>query len=174
MLNYTEGELGTEFTDPIGFRDMSSITPSVIIENMQEVCRQYGIPAVFEEATLTEGGASSVLESIGYGQKPSLFKAFHKNVYPAVRIKHSNPPQPYCDQLYVLVRDGIRFFYVGASKAFKERNEYERGLTGDTSGMSLKGKLRAYTGIRPDEDAYNREMEWHMNVYAAFESLVES
>ena len=74
---------------------MSGITPKVIFAIMQSVCNDYGIPATFEEATVTEGGASSVLESIGYGQKPSFFKAFHK------------------------------FIYVGTSKAYKDRNEYE-------------------------------------------------
>ena len=74
---------------------MSGITPKVIFAIMQSVCNDYGIPATFEEATVTEGGASSVLESIGYGQKPSFFKAFHKKVYTAVKISYPNPPQSY-------------------------------------------------------------------------------
>ena len=57
---------------------MSGITPKVIFAIMQSVCNDYGIPATFEEATVTEGGASSVLESIGYGQNRHSLRLFIK------------------------------------------------------------------------------------------------
>ena len=68
-----------------------------------------------------EGGAGSIFSSLAYGQKPSLFKAL-KIEYKVVKISHPNPPQSYCDQLYIILDNGVRLFYVGESKAFKEMN----------------------------------------------------
>lgn len=89
----------------------------------------------------------------------------------AVEISHPNPPQSYCKQLYVIYEDGIRFFFVGSSKAFSERNNFEAAMN-DTGG-NLKAKARAFFGIAPDEKPFEQEMEWHNTIHVAFISLLE-
>lgn len=172
MWSYREQDLGTEFVDGIGFKDMSNLTPEKIISEMKAVCDANGIPATFEEAKFLEGGAGSIVSSLAYGQKPSLFKALKKTEFRAVKISHPNPPQSYCDQLYIILDNGVRFFFVGESKAFKEKNEYELARNGQGQGVGLKSKFRAFIGVGPDEEPYNTEMEWHTSVYSVFESMV--
>lgn len=172
MRSYREEDLGTEFAEGIRFRDMSNITPEKIINDMREVCNAKGIPASFEEEVFLVGGAGSIVSALAYGQKPSLFKALSKKEYKAIKISHPNPPQSYCDQLYIIFNDCVRFFYVGESKAFKEKNEYEMAASGNGQGVGLKAKFSAFIGVRPDEEPYNREIEWHQSVYSVFESMV--
>ena len=72
------------------------------------------------------------------------FGIFKKTVFMAVEISHPNPPQSYCKQLYVIYEDG--FFFVGSSKAFSERNNFEAAMN-DTGG-NLKAKARAFLALR--------------------------
>ena len=147
-------DLGQEFVDPIAFNDMSNVTPEIIISNMESICKENEIPARFRE--------SSVEISRGF---------FNKTTFRAVEISHPNPPQSYCSQLYVLFPDGIRFFFVGSSQAFSERNNYEAALNG--SGGNLKARIRAISGIEPDSEPYELEMDWHGTIYSVFQSLLE-
>ncbi len=147
-------DLGQEFVEPIGFNDMSNVTPEVIITNMEAVCSEHEIPARFRE--------SSVEISRGL---------FNKSTFKAVEISHPNPPQSYCSQLYVLYPDGIRFFFVGSSKAFADRNNFEAAMNG--TGGNFKAKMRAIAGIAPDSEPYEQEMAWHETIYSVFQSLLE-
>lgn len=74
------------------------------------------------------------------------FGIFKKTVFMAVEISPPNPPQSYCKQLYVIYEDGIRFFFVGSSKAFSERNNFKAAMN-DTGG-NLKAKTRAFLALR--------------------------
>lgn len=73
------------------------------------------------------------------------FGIFKKAVLKAVEISNPNPPQSYCKQLYVICKEGIRFFFVGSSKAFSERNNFEAAMN-DTGG-NLKAKARAFLAL---------------------------
>lgn len=158
MADYYENkfihDLGEEFADPIGFNDMSNVNPPTIIANMELLCEKNKIPAVFSE--------SSVEISHGF---------FRKNEYPAVKVSHPNPPQSYCDQLYVICYARVRFFFVGSSKAFSVVNNYRAAVNG--TGGNWKAKLNAIAGLEPDMKPYEAEMEWHEAVLSAFYSLME-
>lgn len=154
--NKFEHDLGEEFSEPIAFSDMSNVTPENIISNMEKICKENDIPALIRE--------SSLEISNGFG-------IFKKAVLKAVEISHPNPPQSYCKQLYVICKEGIRFFFVGSSKAFSERNNFEAAMN-DTGG-NLKAKARAFFGIAPDEKPFEQEMEWHNTIHAVFISLLE-
>lgn len=160
MADYYENkfthDLGEEFSEPISFSDMSNVTPEIIISNMEEICRENDIPALIRKSSL------EVSRGLGI---------FNKTVFKAVEISHPNPPQSYCKQLYVICGDGIRFFFVGSSKAFSERNNFEAAMN-DTGG-NLKAKARAFFGIAPDEKPFEQEMEWHNTIHAVFISLLE-
>ena len=147
-------DLGGEFADPIGINDMSDVTPDFLISNMKAICLENEIPAEFDEASV----------EISKG-------IFSKATFKAVEVSHPNPPQSYCRQLYVLYPDGIRFFFVGSSQAFSERNNYEAAMNG--SGGNLKAKMRAIAGIEPDSEPYEQEMAWHGTIYSVFQSLLE-
>lgn len=147
-------DLGQEFVKPMGCNDMRNVTPEVIISNMEAICEEHGIPARFRESSV------EISKSI-----------FNKATFKAVEISHPNPPQSYCRQLYVLYPDGIRFFFVGSSKAFYERNNYEAAMNG--TGGNLKAKMRAIAGIEPDSEPYEQEMAWHETIYSVFCSLIE-
>lgn len=155
-VNKFENDLGEEFSEPIGFSDMSNVTPENIIFNMEEICKENNIPALIRE--------SSLEISRGFG-------IFKKAVFKAVEISHPNPPQSYCKQLYVICEDRIRFFFVGSSKAFSERNNFEAAMN-DTGG-NLKAKVRAFFGVAPDEKPFEQEMEWHNTILAVFISILE-
>lgn len=158
MADYVQNkfldELGQEFAEPIGFRNTDNLVPEIIIENMKTVCENDEIPASFRVAEV----------EISKG-------IFNKATFKAVEISHPNPPQSYCNQLYILYPDGIRFFYVGSSKAFLEMNNYADAMAG--RGGGFKARLNAFAGIRPDEEPYEEEMKWHEAVYSVFLSLLE-
>ena len=147
-------DLGQEISDPMGCNDMSNVTPEVIIGNMKALCDENEIPAVFSESSI------EISEGI-----------FRKNEYKAIKISHPNPPQRYCDQLYIILPEGIRFFFVGASDAFSTVNNYQAAVDG--TGGNIKAKLHAIAGIQPDMEPYEAEMEWHQTILAVFNSLVE-
>lgn len=147
-------DLRGEFAEPIGFSDMSNITPEIVMKNMQAICEENDIPAKFDIVTV----------EISAG-------LFRKATYSAVKVWHPNPPQSYCDQLYLITPQGIHFFWVGSSTAFGERNRYEQALNGQGGG--IKAQLRAIVGIAPDEEPYEKELEWHGTIYSVFQSLVE-
>lgn len=158
MASYYENsfthDLGQEFADPIGFNDMSTVTPDIIISNMSEICKEHDIPVVFRESSI----------EISKG-------VFNKHEFKAVEISHPNPPQRYCDQLYVILGDCVRFFFVGSSEAFATVNNYQAAMDG--TGGNLKAKLHAIAGIEPDMEPYETEMEWHQTIFAVFQSLLE-
>lgn len=147
-------DLGEEFAEPMGFRNMSSVTPEVIIQHMRTVCDENDIPASIRK--------SSVEVSQGL---------FCKATFDAVEIRHPDPPRRYCEQLYVICPEGIRFFYVGGSDNFAEQNNYINALNG--RGGGFKAQLQAWSGVAPDLEPYQLEMSWHESVYSAFCSLVE-
>ncbi len=147
-------DLGQEFAEPISFNDMSNVTPEIIIDNMKSLCDENDIPASIRESSL----------EISMG-------LFNKATFKAVEIRHPDPPQSYCNQLYVIYPDGIRFFFVGSSKAFSDRNNYEEAVNG--TGGNLKAKMRAMVGVPPDAEPYEQEMAWHEAVYSVFQSLLE-
>lgn len=147
-------DLGQEFAEPMGFRDMSNVTPEVVIRNMKKICNEKNIPASIRE--------SSVEISMGL---------FNKATFEAVEIRHPDPPRKYCEQLYVFFPQGIRFFYVGRSDNFAEQNNYIDAMNG--SGGGFKAHLQAWSGVAPDLEPYEREMSWHESVYSAFCLMVE-
>ena len=157
MAEYYENrfmhDLGQEIKDPIRIQDMSNVTPEIIIANMSAICEEKNIPALFSESSV------EILEGV-----------FIKNKYKAIKISYPNPPQRYCDQLYVIFSNSMRFFFVGASDAFSAVNNYQAAVEG--TGGNLKAKFQAITGLPPDMAHYEAEMEWHQLILAVFDSII--
>ena len=152
--NKYTNDLGEEFAEPIGFSDMSIVTPEIVISSMKEICEGNNIPASFRKVSL------------------ELSKGFfNKTTFCAIEISHPNPPQSYCKQLYVICPDGMRFFFVGSSKAFSEKNNYEAAMNG--IGGNFKARVSSFFGVAPDTKPYELEMEWHNIIFTVFQSILE-
>ncbi|MGN0496371.1 MAG: hypothetical protein ACI4GW_09125 [Lachnospiraceae bacterium] len=147
-------DLGEEFADPIKFNDMSNVTPEIIINNMRDICNKNKIMANFREVSVEV-----------------TFGLFDKSVFKAIEISHPAPPQSYCRQLYIIIPGGMRFFFVGYSKAFSDRNDYEEAMSG--RGGTFKARIQAFAGITPDLDLYELEMSWHESIFSVFRLLLE-
>lgn len=155
-VNKLNNDLGGEFAEPITFRNMEDNFPEIILENLKQVCESNNIPATFTIATV------EISEGL-----------FRKTKYSGVEVRHPNPPQEYCRLLFLVIPGGgVKFHWVGKSKAFSEMNNYEAAVNGQ-SYASLKGKAQAFFGIKPDDTQYKLELEWDNLIYTAFISLLE-
>lgn len=149
-LNYFQRELGEEFHQPINFGE--SVRIEQIMSEVEAVCNQQDIPSVVNGAIVSYGGLLTMKRCR------------------AMVVRHPNPPQSYCDQLYVMDEGVMRFYFVGASKAFKEKNEYKMVMSGQGAGAIAT--MKTFLGFMPNEEEYNKEMAWHESVFSVFASMV--
>lgn len=147
---YFQRELGEEFHEPIDFGE--SVCIEQIMSEVEAVCKQQGVPNIICGTYVYYGGLLAMKKC------------------KAMLIMHPDPPQSYCDQLYVMDEGVMRFYFVGASKAFKEKNEYEMVMSGQGTGAIAT--MKTFLGFMPNEEEYNKEMAWHESVFSVFASMV--
>ncbi|MCM1170602.1 MAG: hypothetical protein NC393_00580 [Clostridium sp.] len=170
---YLLNDLGSEFAEPIGISNMMEISVREVERCLEAECRMRGIPVLVSVTSLTSGGfMNTFFAMVEQNDASKGGGLLNKTVLRALKVSHPNPPQQYCDELFVFMNDGVRFFFIGSSKAFKEMNEYNTVLSGDFDRVGFISKMKFFTGGRPDEEAYNKEMSWHQAVYEAFNSLI--
>ena len=170
---YLLSDLGSEYAESVNIPNMLNISVRDVERCLEAECKLQGIPALVLTSSLTAGGLmNTFMAKVAYDDASRGGGLLNKTVFRAVKISHPNPPQQYCDELIVFLNDGARFFFVGASKAFKEMNEYSTALNGDFDQIGLISKMKFFSGGKPDEDEYNAEILWHQAIYNAFLSII--
>lgn len=153
-LTKFKDNVGEEFADPLTLEDMSGVTAEILLDDIQGICEENGIPVNLKKVSV------EVSEGV-----------FKKSTYSAVEITHPCPPQKFAGQLYLISQTGIRFFIVGKSKAMADKRNYEAAKNG--TGGSLMARLDVWAGVKQDDSMYEAEMDWHNSVYGAFMSLID-
>jgi hypothetical protein len=173
--NYDMMYLGNEFCDAVDIPGLTYLSVNQFTGILSKAAKKYSIPASFTAVNLTKGGLGNYLKAkIAFNDTSRAGLIYDKQIFRAIRVSHPNPPQQYSNQLWVFNGNTIKFFFAGGSDNFKEKNEVEMIRNGETEGLSLKGKLMAFTGILPADknENFNKEMEWHEKVLGMFMSML--
>lgn len=161
--------LGQEYAEAIPVSDIAFVSTGELISVLEKACREHGIQVFFSEAYLSIGGlANAIYAKFMMGDSSKGGGLLRVDNFRAILASHPNPPQQYCDELIVLVDGGVRFYFVGGSKSFKEMNDYEALKGGNSDKVGVLSKIKYFAGVQPDEEKYNSEIAWHEAIYSVF------
>ena len=131
--------------------------PERIKDAMLQECANRSIPVSIEVDNLKTGGM------------------LKKTFYPVLTVRHPNPPQRYGAQAYVITPNMISIYTIGRSDASYEQQIYENYQNGVQSyGLEQKKMYAKFLiGKKPDNIAYNIEMEWQNSVLGVFADIFD-
>lgn len=172
-MGYLLDQLGQEYANPISIPFLQNVSVRQVERCLRRICADFNVPVSVSASSLVSGGFLNTINAkLSYNDASKGGGLLNKKVYRALRVEHPNPPQKYCEELIVFLPDGVKFFFIGGSRAFKEMNEYEKLKDGDFDNVGLFAKMRFFTGGTPDEEEYLNELRWHMSVYELFQKLL--
>ena len=150
-MSFDASYFGSEIQRPLTLLNVTNISVDEVMNNMESICKGSGIPANFEKNSVVSGGFLS------------------KKTYECIVVRHPEPPQDYCAQIYTFAGNTITFNFIGNSKAMREKNEYDEVMAGGGTAI----QRTKYMFKKPDNIALQQEMGWHASVIGVFNSLIK-
>lgn len=171
-VKFCPSYLGQQFAEKLSISYLPYLTLTQIIDFLDSAYKKAGVEALFLKAKFVSGGVrNAVTAKLFTGESWRYGSILNKQEYRAIHVSSCN--EGYCNQLWIMDGSDIYFFFVGESKAFYEVNQYEAINNGKYDEANFLTKIKSFVGVGPDMDRYNKEIQWHSDVYGLFCALNE-